>query len=66
MLVGVGDRARAWPLVEQSLPQFRQAGDEAGDQTSAAYYLEVQAMVASRTGRPQRAVRLLGAAAAVC
>jgi predicted ATPase len=38
---------------------------EAGDQTSAAYYLEALAMVASRTGRPQRAVRLLGAAAAL-
>lgn len=35
---------------------------EAGDETSAAYYLEALAAVAGRTDNPQRAVRLLFAA----
>ena len=35
---------------------------EAGDQTSAAYYLEALAAVASQQDNPQRAVRLLAAA----
>ena len=37
----------------------------AGDETSAAHYLKALAAVASRTGNPQRAVRLLAAAAAL-
>ena len=35
---------------------------EAGDETSAAYYLEALAAVASQQGNPHRAVRLLSAA----
>ena len=35
---------------------------EAGDETSAAYYLEGLAAVAGQQGDPQRAVRLLAAA----
>ena len=38
---------------------------EAGDQSSAAYYLEALAEVASRADNPRRAVRLLAAAAAL-
>jgi len=38
---------------------------EAGDQTSAAYYLEALAAVASLADNPQRAVRLLAAAGAL-
>jgi hypothetical protein len=38
---------------------------EAGDETSAAYYLEALAAVASRGDNPARAVRLLAAAAAL-
>src|SRR5262252_9484159 len=38
---------------------------EAGDQSSAAYYLEALAGVASRADNPRRAVRLLAAAAAL-
>jgi hypothetical protein len=38
---------------------------EAGDQTSAAYYLEALAAVASLADNPQRAVRLLAAADAL-
>jgi tetratricopeptide (TPR) repeat protein len=38
---------------------------EAGDQSSAAYYLEAMAAVACRADNPQRAVRLLAAAGAL-
>jgi hypothetical protein len=38
---------------------------EAGDETSAAYYLEVLAAVAGQQDNPQRAVRLLAAARSI-
>ena len=38
---------------------------EAGDETSAAYYLEVLAAVAGQQNKPQRAVRLLAAARSI-
>jgi hypothetical protein len=38
---------------------------EAGDQTSAAYYLEGLAAVAGQQDNPQRAVRLLAAASSL-
>jgi predicted ATPase len=38
---------------------------EAGDETSAAYYLEILAAVAGRQDSPQRAVRLLAAARSI-
>jgi predicted ATPase len=53
-----GDLAEAAGYLKEGLPLAAEAGDE----TSAAYYLEGLAAVAGQQDNPQRAVRLLAAA----
>jgi predicted ATPase len=56
-----GDLAGAAGHLQEGLALAAQAGDE----TSAAYYLEVLAAVAGQQGNPQRAVRLFAAARSI-
>jgi hypothetical protein len=56
-----GDLADAAAHLQEGLTLAAQAGDE----TSAAYYLEVLAAVAGQQDNPQRAVRLLAAARSI-
>jgi predicted ATPase len=58
---GQGDLAAAAEYLKKGLS----LADEAGDQTTVAYYLEGLATVARRQDRPERAVRLLAAAGAL-
>jgi len=56
-----GDLAGAADRLQEGVAQ----SDEAGDQTSVAYYLEALAAVAMRLDNPERAVHLLAAAGAL-
>ena len=64
MTWGSAARRRAtWPVRLDTLKEGLAIAAEAGDETSAAYYLEALAAVAGQQDHPQRAVRLLFAVA---